>query len=714
MKKTTHLSIFSIIILILTLNSFIKLTKGQSNLVPCLGEDFPLNKEGTNNLCMDVWAGQLYLAGSSCLLLDTDRSLMIDTTTFNGTQEVDGKYRAFSITTVRFWIGTTSQLPPSDPNNYPYSTGIISERGTYLWDTGYTFPEVITNNYNIQVRVDLKTYDERGFLMNDTGLLNDCVPCRIYAIVTLSFCVPSPSTSESSSVTSSISKSTSFSPSSTRTRSTTPTPEPSNTPSISISSTSSISESSTSSISVSSTSSSTPSPSFSSTSSISISSTSTISISSTSSISFTPTLTPSPTISACPIGHCDDYCGVGVYCVDTDQSCHAVRDLNCEESHIGICADFECAADRCVVTKYTEEYRRHHFFTISYPKFTKTEYKLFNATVAGNFSSINQFGTGIFNENEGEWRGISWNYFSMKLFGITSMGNLYSINITNGDLYLLAHLNVDGDIQDLTFDFSGVSYIATNDNGINKLFSFEVNFLNSTYGNYDPNWVVYLNYITSSIRSIAFDTNDFTMFLIDNENKLYIMRPAAYAEGYCDNQSTNTTLIQVGGISISVSGEIFSGWKLNNINNNLNNNNYSIGIKTNEINNCDNENIIIILEEEDNEKEYKVEYTMVEYCANIVPIVEVHVSNGVPPVVSGSSASEVIASWGSTGVMTIIGVGSVAVCVVFAIIVSLGAASDDKKVTLGTLLEGEGEQVAAVDNAIYLSALNVQENSIFN
>jgi len=64
--------------------------------------------------------------------------------------------------------------------------------------------------------------------------------------------------------------------------------------------------------------------------------------------------------------------------------------------------------------------------------------------------------------------------------------------------------------------------------------------------------------------------------------------------------------------------------------------------------------------------------------------------------------------------MTAIGIGSVAVCVVFAVIVSLGAASDDKKDVLGTILEADGEQVAAVDNAIYLSALNVQENSIFN
>jgi len=365
-----------------------------------------------------------------------------------------------------------------------------------------------------------------------------------------------------------------------------------------------------------------------------------------------------------------------------------------------------------LVTNYYATYRRNHIYAVNYAKPEgKTEYKFFNATVLNTGNAVFNFGQGVFNSNEGEWRGIAWNIIEQGLFGVTSVGNLYSINRENGDISLLAYFNFAGDIQDLTFDFSGVAYVAANDNGVNQIFSYNIDFANLTYGEITPTWIVNLNYITTIVRSIAFDTNDYSMYIVDSQNIPYIMRPAEYATEYCIDQSSNNQLVSSAGLAVSVGVTVYSGWQLLASDNNL-----GFGLMTNPVGNCEYTSPVVLSEETIT---FSVEYTMYELCAAAAgspPIpAQIHSSgsNGAPPAFPGNSDATVLTGWASTGVMTLIGAGMVGLCGLFAITIAVNTSKDENTVPLAAALDGDEANAITYDNAIHVANIGAQQNTLF-
>jgi hypothetical protein len=323
--------------------------------------------------------------------------------------------------------------------------------------------------------------------------------------------------------------------------------------------------------------------------------------------------------------------------------------------------------------------------------------------------TTSEFGQGSLSSDEGEWRGIAWNVLEDKLFGLTSVGKLYSISTVDGQRTLVTQLNTTGEVQDLTFDFSGVAFVASFDNNTNKIFSFSVDY-DEPADSYAHTWLVHLHYITPVVTSIAFDTNDYSMYLIDSTNNLYIMRPSTLAENYCVDPTVNALLIAPAGLAVSVSGDLFSGWEMTN----LSEEKTGFGLMTNLLyDDCAYQQTQFLREV--SESTFTVEYTMFERCgAPFVPPVnaEVHTSNAVPAF-PGDSNATILTGWASTGVMTLIGAGLVGLCGLFAITVALNTSKDETQVPLAVALEGAEESVISHDNALHVASVGALNNNLY-
>ena len=462
--------------------------------------------------------------------------------------------------------------------------------------------------------------------------------------------------------------------------------------------------------------------------------------------------------------NCDKTCGLGVYC--KDGKCIPSFPLDCNQSPVP-CVVRQCEGDYCSVTKYNGNYTRTHYYIVNIPAEARANkvngYTLY--LYVENFAGIinDQLIQIATDQNvivaNTKYVGISWNYIDNSLYALDNLGNLNQIatGTAVSRFYVTLDLTFNGrslvnKTEDIYFDVNGNLWVLANDE-VNGTYTSIVLFYTPRLATVEK--LSYSKFITVELSeediqrkalSLALDSQVWNLYLFDNSNQLFVVRgeqlleDSPYVLESCDYPFSPTTDVSAG-IVVSVGNILFAGWQEGSVGSfAYSNQSLQDDCSQAKIVRLTGESLIPV-------GAASVEYTVSELCLYIPPDVPVPTPSAAPsiPIIPGvptppavpfttttggtgflgttgsaatttgvvNSQTQPIVSWGSTGVMSIIGAGFVGLCGLFAIVIALNTSRKEESVPLAVVLEAPEGNVITHDNAIHVANLGALNNGIY-
>lgn len=219
-------------------------------------------------------------------------------------------------------------------------------------------------------------------------------------------------------------------------------------------------------------------------------------------------------------------------------------------------------ANRCQVESYTNSYYRTHYFVSNQIINGVNNYVFYEMN--GDNGPVTFSFAGTLSNNE-TWNAIAFNPLDDRLYALTSLYNLYSIDVPNNVASLITTLHFDSNtevIADMSFDGNGAYlFVLTNTESSSKLYLFSL--ILTLVDNYPYSLSATLNSIQNNGRSIYFDSVTERLYIMDNSHNLYIVQNYTGTQIILDNYchyNTKGGMMATSGFVISVGAHFFSGW----------------------------------------------------------------------------------------------------------------------------------------------------------